>query len=826
MSNLATRLLLSSAVAFLINPEAHAQVATSEPEGTTATEADGSDLAAAAPAETGEGIVVIGSRRRDRSITDSAVAVDVISPDDIATTGYTDVNDALRTLVPAFNAQRLQGNDGSSFVRPITLRGSPADHVLLLMNGKRRHRASIVQIGTGHASTSGSQGQDFNVIPPIALSSVEVLRDGASAQYGSDAIAGVINLELKKQKSGGSIISQVGEYYESGGRTYDIQGHVAVPVGDRAYLNIAAQFTDQAKAFARKAHHAGAEALKEAGVPGVPPHPEGNLDPRYMAFKAIWNAGVEIGSELEGYSFGNYMMGESSVTFGLRQPFAAGGLNGHNTYANSAFDLSPAHPQAFNLATIYPGGFTPEFKGNLEDFSAVVGLRDRNGRLNWDLSGRYGTNTVDYLITSTINASLGVNSPTAFKPGSLTQRELQFDAEASYELTDDILAFAGISHRKETYVIGEGDEASYTTGPLRDLPAGSNGFQGFSPEFAGSFDSSSYAVFAEVDADITSRWNLSAAGRYEDYEQFGDNFSYKFATRFEISEALALRGSVSTGFRAPAAGQVFGTSLTSQLDGIGGFILDAVLVPGSPAAQVFGSESLKPETSFNMSAGIVFTGLEGFLATLDLYQIDVDDRLLLTPSLETTAAQRAALAAIGFPNGADIQEVRYFQNEMNTRVRGFDLVSTYRHKWSANASTDLSLAVNYNEQHLRGAPPSGFSPAVVTEFERGTPRWRGNLGATTRVGDFALMTRAIHYGAWRRLDGASFLPRKAVTLFDAELTYSGIRNVDLSVGARNIFNIYPPDRGAARARAGLIYDNHSVFGVAGGFYYVNAKIRF
>lgn len=814
MSKLISRLLLSSALSMAATPMAFAQQAPVVEE------------ESAESADSGDAILVLGTRRKDRSVTDSSVAIDIISTEQIATTGYTDVNDALRTLVPAFNAQRLQGNDGSSFVRPITLRGSPADHVLLLMNGKRRHRAAIVQIGTGHASTSGSQGQDFNVIPPIALANVEVLRDGASAQYGSDAIAGVINLDLKRAKSGGSIMAQAGQYYESGGRTYDLQGHIAVPVGDNAYFNLAAQYTDQAKAYARAAVHEGAAALRAANVPGVPAHPEGNLDPRYMAFKSTWNAGIELSDELEAYTFGNYMTGKSAVTFGLRQPFAAGGINGHGTYANSAFDLSPAHPQAFDLTAVYPGGFTPEFSGDLEDFSALVGIRDQNGPWNWDLSARYGTNTVDYTITGTINASLGVNSPTSFKPGSLTQREIQFDAETSYELTDNILAFAGASYRKETYVIGQGDSASYTTGPLRDLPAGSNGFQGFSPEFAGTFDSASYAVFAEVDADITSRWNLSVAGRYEDYDQFGTNFSYKAATRYELSDAFAVRGSISTGFRAPAAGQVFGTSLTSQLDGRGGFILDAVLVPGSPAAQVFGSQSLKPETSFNMSAGLVFTGFDGFLATLDFYQIKVDDRLLLTPSRKTTPAERAALAALGFPNGADIEDVRYFQNEMNTRVRGFDLVSTYRHSWSDMASTDFSLAVNYNEQQLRGAPPVGFTSAIVTEFERGTPRWRGNFSTTTKIGDFAFMGRANHFGAWRRLDGATFLPRKAVTLFDAEATYSGIENVDLSIGARNLFNIYPPGRGAARARSGLIYDNHSVFGVAGGFYYLNAKYKF
>ncbi len=809
LSKLISRLLLTSVLTVSATPMAWAEEVAGYSEDSSRSD-----------------IVVIGTRRKDRTVTDSAVAIDVISPESLTATGYSDMNDALRTLVPAFNAQRLQGNDGSSFVRPVTLRGSPADHVLLLMNGKRRHRASIVQIGTGHASTSGSQGQDFNVIPTIALANVEVLRDGASAQYGSDAIAGVINMDLKKDKSGGSLMAQVGEYYETGGRTYDIQGHVAVPVGDRAYFNIAAQFTDQAKALLKKSPHVGAAALNELGVEGVPKNPGGNLDPFYRAFKAVWNAGVELGDELEAYSFGNYMTGESSVTFGMRMPFAAGGLGQHATFAPSAYDNSDAHPGTFDLAARYPGGFAPEFSGNLEDFSALVGLRDQVGSLNWDVSARYGTNTVDYKITNTINPSMGNASPTSFKPGSLTQRELQFDGEISYEFTDNILAFAGTSYRKETYVIGQGDEASYIQGALRDLPVGSNGFQGFSPDIAGSFNSSSYALFAEIDADITPWWNFSVAGRYEDYTQFGDNFSYKFATRFELNQAVALRGSFSTGFRAPAAGQVFGTSLTSQLDGQGGFVLDAVLVPGSPAAQIFGSKALKPETSQNMSAGIVFTPASNFTTTLDFYQIKVDDRLLLTPSTNTTQEQRDELAAIGFPNGGSVQQVRFFQNEMDTRVRGFDLVSTYRHTWSDQASTDFSLAVNYNEQHLRGAPPPGFNPVIVTEFERGTPRWRGNISATTKLGDFGFMARAIHYGKWLRNSQGTILPRKAVTLFDTEVSYSGIENVDLSIGARNLFNIFPPGRGPALERTGMMYDNHSVFGIAGGFYYANAKVRF
>ena len=823
MSKLSSCLYLSCGIAALALPSSLAAQDMGEASGQANEEAE------VAPGA-GSPIVVVGSRRKDRTVTDSAVAVDVIAQEAISTTGYTDLNDALRTLVPAFNVKRLQGNDGSSFVRPVTLRGSPPDHVLLLLNGKRRHRSAIVQIGTGHATTSGSQGQDFNVIPPIAFDSVEVLRDGASAQYGSDAIAGVVNVTLKDDTSGGSVMAQAGQYYDVGGRTYDVQGHVAFGLGDIGHVNLSGQYTHQEKTFLG-GKNVGAEALRAMNVPGVPIHNAGNGEPFYEAVKLAWNAGLELGGDVEAYTFGNFMDADSSVTFFYRQSTAAGGLPAHSTYADSAFDNTAAYPDTFDLRSIFPGGFTPEFAGATEDFSVVGGLRDTTGRFNWDISARLGNNRVDYTIYNTVNPSLGAASPTSFKPGSLTQREFQADAEISYEIpsdsfASDILIFGGVSYRKEIYRIKAGDLASYQVGPLRDLPVGSNGFQGFTPDIAGDFSSDSFAVFAEADLDLTPGWNFSVAGRYEDYEQFGSNFSYKAATRFELSDLLALRGSISTGFRAPAAGQVFGTSQTSQINAQNEFILDAVLIPGSPAAQIFGSEKLTPETSFNMSAGIVLTADSGFTTTLDFYQIDVDDRLLLTPSINTTAAQRAQLAAIGFPNGASVEQVRFFQNKLDTRVRGFDLVSTYGFDWGDANATNISFAVNYNEQKLRTDPTAFFGAGTVIEFERGLPRWRGNLTLNNEIGDFKLMTRANYYGAWKRRNGNDFLQRDPALLVDAELTYSGIDNFDISVGARNLFNKFPPDRGEGLKRVGLIYDNHSVFGVSGGFYYLNLKLDF
>lgn len=796
------------------------------------TYADDSDIA---EIEEFEEIITLGSRRQGRTVADSPVAVDVFLPKNLESTGYTDVNTALRTLVPSFNVKRLHLNDGSSFVRPVTLRSSPADHVLLLLNGERRHRSSVVQIGTGHATTSGSQGQDFNVLPSIAFKSIEVLRDGAAAQYGSDAIAGVINMTMKNASEGGSVTGHAGKYIDGGGETFDVQGNIGLPLSANGFVNLSAQYNSQNKTE-RAGIHKGAQALIDAGVPNVPMPAINTGEPEYEAIKTAWNTGLQLNDTMRAYMFGNYTKSDSTVGFYYRQSVANSGGGAHATFADSAFDETEAHPEKFDLTEIYPGGFTPQFRGDQIDFSTVVGLTNEDeDSLSWDLSFRWGRNKIDYTIFNTINPSLGVNSPTSFKPGSLAQREYQVDAEAWYNVKNDIFfsditIFGGMSYRNEAYTIGAGDKASYAIGPLRDLPVGSNGFQGFSPDVAGAFGTDSYAFYIDAEVDVTENWLVSAAARYEDYQAFGDNFSYKVATKYDLSDNLSLRGAMSTGFRAPAAGQVFGASQTSQLTQAGDFILDAVLTPGSEEAQLFGSTPLVPETSFNLSAGIVMSLESGLTFTLDFYQIDVDDRLLLNDSINTTQAQRDALDSLGYPNGRSVQQVRFFQNRLDTRVRGFDLVSTYTHFWGeGDTSTDFNLAVNYNEQILRSDPAGVFSEGKVHEFERGIPRWNGNLGITHHVGDFDFMVRGIYYGAWDRNGIAAdpVLHRSAEVLFDAQITYAINENFEVHVGGRNIFNKYPPGREAAVFEPlGILYDNHAVFGLSGGYYYAGLKYNF
>lgn len=777
--------------------------------------------------ETIEEIVTLGTRRKGRTDTQSMTPIDVLTPDTLEASGFVDLNDSLRTLVPAFNARRLPLNDGASFVRPITLRSSPADHVLLLMNGKRRHRSATVQIGTGHATTSGSQGQDFNIIPAIAFKNVEVLRDGASAMYGSDAIAGVINMALKDSQEGGSISSHIGQFYEGDGATVDVQGNVGFPLTSQGFINLSAQIVSEA-GTKRAGVHNGVEALKEMGITEVPNPPINQGNPEYEAIKTAWNLGLTLDNNAEAYLFGNYLWSDSLIGFSYRQSQAAGGLGQHATFADSAYEGTAAHPEDFDLQALYPGGYTPTFAGEQFDFSTIVGLRsDAEARLGWDFSFRYGKNEVEYTLANSINASMGVESPTRFRPGGLAQREIQVDGELSYSLpveafADDLFIFGGLTYRNEAYDIIAGDRPSYAIGPLIDLPVGANGFQGFSPDTAGTFTTYSFATYVEAEADITDNLTASIAGRYEDYEAFGDNFSYKFAGRYDFNDTFAMRGAISTGFRAPAAGQLFGQSQTSQLNGQD-FILDAVLVPGSPAAQIFGSTPLEPETSQNFSFGFVFTPENGLNATLDLYQIDVDNRLLLTDSIVVTPAQQQQLAALGYPNGSAVEEVRFFRNAVDTRVRGVDLVLSQSFEWDGGSSTAVSTSVAYNEQILRSNPGNAIPADKVIEYEDGIPAWRGNVTVNHYVGDFRLMARAIYYGEWLRAGG---LERDAEVLADFEVEYQGFDNASISVGARNAFDTYPPDRGDFLRTLGFIYDNHSVFGTSGGYYYVRGSYNF
>ncbi len=819
---------------FIIKPASTNQLATVEKpvmSGVSNQEISASDLSATRFDE----IVTIGTRRDGRTVTESMVPIDVFSLKNINSTGYVDMNDALRTVVPSFNVKRLSLNDGSSLVRPVTLRSSPADHILLLLNGKRRHRSSTVHIATGHATTSGSQGQDFNTLPPIALKSIEVLRDGAAAMYGSDAIAGVVNYSLKDAPEGGSISSHIGQYYQNGGRIIDLQANIGLPLTEKGFMNLSAGYTNQHNTTSGEVH-AGAQAIRNMGIKEVPTPANTIGEPQYEAIKTAWNIGIPISDSVYAYLHGNYMHSNSEVGFFYRQSISAGGFEPHAVFENSRYEGSQAHPDNFDLTQIYPGGFRPDFGGQQRDFSTVFGLKDRGeSDLFWDVSFHWGQNKVSYYIENTINASLGVLSPTSFKPGSLKQREYQANAEISYLVPvdcchSDVIISAGLSYRDEAYTIGSGDSASYILGPLKDLPAGSNGFQGYSPDISGTFTSSSHAAYLDIETDITENWSVAFAGRYENYEAFGNNFSYRIASRYKAKNNFSIRGSISTGFRAPASGQLFGTSQTSQVTLDGDFLLDAVLVLDSEAARIFDAEPFQSETSFNVSAGFIASIKDGPVFTLDFYQILVDDRLFLVPEFDTTAEQRRQLEAIGYPNGGAVQQVRFFQNKLNSRVQGADFVTFYRHEWATNTQTDLNLAVNYNKQSLRTPIFEGiFTPEKRIEFEEGLPKWNGNFSINHQQGPFNIMLRGTYYGSWKRRsidENLVFLKRNPAMIIDMQFTHRWPSGWEAHIGARNLLNKRPPRRESSFAAIGLSTDNHSVFGISGGYYYAGLSYEF
>ena len=486
-------------------------------------------------------VVITGTRGAPRTAFDSLAPVDVISEKAIDLTASDEVMDTLSQLVPSFNVKRLPMADGQVFVRPASLRSLSADHTLVLINGKRMHRSAML-------GSNGAQAPDLAQIPSYAIKQIEVLRDGASAQYGSDAIAGVINIILDDEP-GTNAFAQAGQYYEGDGEQYRIGAQQGFQF-DNGFLNLSGEYTD-AQPTSRSRQRADAIALQEAFPDIKVPNPVQNWgQPERQAYRFALNGAYELANN-EAYIFSTYGFGTGVTDFNWRNPLST-----------SAFGDSAIDP-GYDLSEIYPAGFTPRFGQDDNDFSLTGGLRSAgDGAFSYDLSASYGRNQIEYFMYDSINASLGSASPTSFDIGTLTQTEFNLNADfvylASLDFLADDLSFAfGAENRKEEYSIGQGEYASFAVGPLaaEGFPSGSNGFPGFSPDQSGSSDQSSYAAYVDLEAPITDRWTVGAAVRYEDYSEFGSSTTGKLSTRFEVTPGLALRATASSGFRAPTPGQ-------------------------------------------------------------------------------------------------------------------------------------------------------------------------------------------------------------------------------------------------------------------------------
>lgn len=767
-----------------------------------------------------ETVIVTGTRGAPRTAFDSLAPVDVISDKAIDLTASDEVMDTLSQLVPSFNVKRLPMADGQVFVRPASLRSLSADHTLVLINGKRMHRSALL-------GSNGAQAPDLAQIPSYAIKQIEVLRDGASAQYGSDAIAGVINIILD-DAGGTKAFAQAGQYYEGDGEQYRIglqQGFVF----DNGFLNLSGEYTD-AQPTSRSRQRADAIALQEA-------YPELNVanpvqhwgQPERQAYRFALNGQYDF-ANTQAYVFSTYGFGNGVTDFNWRNPLST------SAYGESAIDPS------YDLSAIYPAGFTPRFGQDDNDFSLTGGIRSAGeGAFSYDLSASYGRNQIDYFMSNSINASLGSASPTSFDIGTLTQKEFNLNADFAYLanldfLADDLTFAFGAERRNEEYEIGHGEYASYAVGPLAEegFPSGSNGFPGFSPDQSGSSDQTSYAAYVDVEAPVTERWTIGAAVRYEDFSEFGSDTNGKISTRFELTPSLAVRATASTGFRAPTPGQLFSERTSQGLDTTTlNIFTRGRYSPQGPIADVINQRAdvtirpLEPEESENITAGLAWNSNFGLTATLDLYQIDVTNRLSTSSTYSLTDAERAELAALNVPGAESITSVNFFQNDFDTRSKGLDLVMAYGFVLGAG-QVNVTAAYNYNKTEVTGGDFANNTTAA-DRFEKGIPQNTANLQATYAIGKWDMFGRMRYYGDWRdysgNSDGDIFQDFGAMVLFDLGATYQVNDNLSVRVGAENVFDQYP-DEATYQASRGLIYSRNAPYDTDGGQYYVRMDVSF
>ena len=831
-----------------------------------------------------EGVVVIGSRAQGRTVTETSVPVDVFDSNVLNTQAPADMNNVLRNLVPSFNVAQFPLSDGSSFIRPPNLRGLPPDEILVLINGKRRHRAALVQI-FGGSLASGSQGPDLAQIPTIAVDRIEVLRDGAAAQYGSDAIAGVINYSLKRASEGVRLTSRYGEYQRGDGENLQVAGNIGLPLGQQGFVNVSVEHYSQ-EITAPGGQRAGAFLLQQQRPDLRIETPANSIgDPDIRANRGFVNAGLDVGDDGEIYAFGNYGESHSQIAFNWRQPVTLfgpdkNGVGNTTRYGRAAqfndiyLDQLPngtydVNGRTFNFASVYPAGFAPLFKGHIKDMSLVGGFKSKAGDLSYDVSASFGQNSIDYTVSNTMNPSMGPTSPTSFDAGGLEQTEVNFNLDFAYPVDVGLagpltVAFGG-EHRTEGYKIEAGEPDSYAIGPYyfqrlsnnttTAQSVGSNGFPGFSPASSVDNDRSSYAVYVDLEADVVERLTASAAIRHEDFSDFGTTTNVKGTLRFEVNDALALRGAASTGFRAPTPGQLY-TSITST-GFVGSEAVETASVPPTdPAAVYFGGQSLTPEESTNYSIGFVLTPTSmPITLTVDAYQINVKDRIGFSQYFEVevpgnpaaTAANRLALRDLGVYNWATLGRVQYFTNGFETTTRGLDVVLNH------HISTDLgrfqtTVAANYNANKVDDFDPGILSRERIGNIENLNPKIRANVSEVWTLSDFTVLGRVGFADKWTDFaeptDGGD-KEFGAEFTFDLELAYQITDGIRVAFGGENIFNNYPDKNMRAMGLAGPAptptqnwyafsdatiggnrYPSASPIGINGAFFYGRFSVEF
>lgn len=801
-----------------------------------------------------EEVVVLGSRGAPRSVGESPVPVDVIGSEELGKAGSNDLLMQLQGAVPSLNVHLNPISDAASMIRPANLRGLPSDNTLIMVNGKRRHRASVIAF-LGGGTNDGAQGPDISVIPSIALKQVEILRDGAAAQYGSDAIAGVINFVLNDASEGGSLTIKQGEFQAGDGATTVLAGNIGLPLTDAGFMNLSFQMKEN-EATSRSLQRPDAQALIDGGNSAVanPAQIWGapKVDDDVTFF---FNSGLDLGNGAEAYIFGNYSERDVDGGFYYRNPDDRGGVftngDGNRLIADVTGDMSGncptdvdpsdyalrdtimANANCYIHNEIAPGGYTPRFIGNIADSSITMGTRgDITGGsmdgVHYDVSGSVGRNESKFGLNNTINPSLGPNTQRDFLTGGYTQLAKAFNLDLQKQYGDTSVA-GGVEWRETTFSVTAGEEASWAAGPyaLQGFNVGSHGFPGFSPASAGDFTRRNYALYTDVESQITDNLLVGGALRYEDYTTFGDTTNYKLTFNYRLSDNVALRGSHSTGFRAPTQGQANVVNSSTTL--VNGELVQAQVLPSFQ----LGEGQLQPEESTSFALGAVLT-LGELEVTIDAFQIDVDDRLSLTVDAAPTAAQIAAMAEYGIPNPELLGSVKFFANDFNTETSGFDLVATYGAELFGG-TTDFSAAINYTKTEVSDV--GQYTDALkILRLEEGLPNVRATFTMVQDWDKINAFVRANYFGDYYavHVDGIGTDADAAVTI-DMEVSYAATDNISLSVGGQNIFDQDAErlegskgmvDAGLPGNNWGGVFYETSPFGIEGAFWYVKAGYNF
>ena len=801
-----------------------------------------------------ERVVVVGSRAQPRSVTESQVPIDAIPFQDVASQGLTTLDYQLRTLVPSFNVATHPISDAATLVRPASIRNLAHDHTLVLVNGKRRHRSSVIAWFAG--VTDGSQGPDISTIPTIALRQVEVLRDGASAQYGSDAIAGVLNFLLKDNPTGGSFELNTGTYRAGDGDAYSVAGNVGLPLGASGFANLSLEYGN-ADPTNRSVQRADAAALIAAGNTDV-------ADPAQIwgnptiedDLKLFGNFGHLFGNGLQFYGHTNYAGKRVTEGFYFRNPnnraniysldegetlligdrLAAQGLGSANCPVVRIVDNVPdqaalaqvnADPNCFSFREIAPGGFTPQFGGVVSDNSAVAGLRRvADSGLTWDASASYGSHESDFFFQNTVNASLGLDTPRDFDPGLYKQEEVNLNFDVSYAASDMVNIAGGTEWRDEKFTIGAGGRPSWEVGPYaaQGFVSGSNGFPGFPDYTAGAWNRSNVAVYGDLELrEPDDRWSFGGALRLEHFDLFGGTTNGKISARYALTPYVALRGGISTGFRAPTPGQQHTLNVQTTIDPETLQLVDSANVPSTfLAATLRGGVPLEPETSVNTTAGVVADN-GPFTLTADYFRVDVSDRLALSQTFTLTEDERALLLSEGIASAGTLAFFRFFINDFETRTQGVDIVSTYT---PPDLGGDTVLNFTFNYTHTQVTRDSELlGPGEVLGLERGVPRTRWSVALNQQLARVRLLGRFSYYGSWvdhfdaRFVRGPDSPLLSGRSIVDLDLSIPLGEGVTLSVGGQNIADTFSDRMDLFAEIFGLPYSQFTPWGLSGGYYY-------